>query len=204
MKLVLATNNPHKVEELRAILAPLGAVELRDLSDYPEFPAAEETADSFEGNARLKAVACAGFTGHLSLADDSGLVVDALGGRPGVLSARYGPTAEARNRRVLEELVDRPPAERAARFVAVAALAWPDGRAVLRRGECHGRIADAPLGAGGFGYDPIFLLTEFGMTMAEIGEERKNRISHRARALQAILPDLRNALFGAGSGGQIN
>ena len=191
--LVLATANRHKVEELRAILAPLGALELRSLLDYPGFPTVAETEETFEGNARLKALACARHTGLLALADDSGIVVDALGGRPGVLSARYAPSGEKANRRLLSEMRDVPDGRRQARYVAAMALAWPDGRCVVRTGTCEGEIARAPRGRGGFGYDPIFWLPDRGRMMAELAPEEKNAISHRRRALEAILPILKEA-----------
>ncbi|MCX7016189.1 MAG: RdgB/HAM1 family non-canonical purine NTP pyrophosphatase [Candidatus Sumerlaeota bacterium] len=195
-RLVLATANRHKVEELRAILAPLGALDVRSLLDYPDFPKVEETEDTFEGNARQKALACARHTGLLSLADDSGIVVDALGGRPGVLSARYAPSGEEANRRLLAEMRAVPDGRRQARYVAVMALAWPDGRCVARTGTCEGEIARAPRGRGGFGYDPVFWLPDRGRMMAELAPEEKNAVSHRGRALEVILPILTEALRG--------
>ena len=194
MRLVLATANRHKIEEMRCILAPLGPIHIQSLLDFPDFPEAGETETTFEGNARLKALACARHTGQLSLADDSGIAVDALGGGPGVRSARYAPTSEERNRRLLEAMRDVPDGRRTARYVAAMALAWPDGRCIVRLGTCEGEIARAPLGQGGFGYDPVFWLAERGRMMAELAPEEKNAISHRGRAIRAILPDLTEAL----------
>ncbi len=194
MRLILATANPGKAREIRDMLAPLDGLAIESLLDHPGFAAPEESEATFEGNARLKALACARAFGALSLADDSGLAVDALGGRPGVLSARYAPTSADRNAKLLEEMRGVPEERRAARYVAAMALAWPDGRCVAREGRCEGRIALAPRGEGGFGYDPVFWLPERGLTMAELSDEEKNAISHRGRALRAILPDIRLAL----------
>lgn len=193
-RLFLATANAHKVVEMRAILAPLGAIEICSLLDLPEAPDIEETETTFEGNARLKAVFCAELTQCLSLADDSGLVVDALDGRPGVYSARYAPTAAQRNAKLLDEMEGVAEDARSARYVAAMALAWPDGRCVVREGRCEGRIALAPRGKEGFGYDPVFYLPDRDKTMAEVTDDEKNAISHRGHAIQAIMPDLKAAL----------
>src|SRR5438874_9160999 len=158
----VATRNPGKVRELEALLADLPLV-LRDAAEMPEVA---ETGTTFEENAALKARAAARYFGEWALADDSGLEVDALGGEPGLYSARVPtewaiggrPTDAARNELLLERLASVPDAARAARFRAVAALAAPDGRVWVREGACEGRIARAPRGAGGFGYDPLFYL----------------------------------------------
>ncbi len=189
-KLVLATANPHKVQEIRQILSPVSELEIVSLRDFANAPELEESADSFEGNACMKARQCAQFTGLPSLADDSGLVIDALGGRPGIYSARYAPTAHERIERVLNEMQAISDEKRTARFIAVVALVRPDGAVLTREGRCEGRIARECRGQGGFGYDPIFFLPQYEQTMAELAEEEKNRISHRGRALQAIMPDL--------------
>jgi XTP/dITP diphosphohydrolase len=187
MQLLLASNNPGKVREMREILAPLG-VALKTPRDFPQIPEPAEDGATFEENAVRKARHWAEATGICTLADDSGLEVDALGGAPGVHSARYAPTAPERNAKLLAALQDVPRERRTARFVCVAAIAWPDGRVVTGRGECPGRIHDAPRGSGGFGYDPIFWLDEFGCTMAELPAETKNRVSHRGKALAAMRP----------------
>ncbi len=189
--LVLATGNPHKAREIEDILTPHLPLTFRTLLDFVDAPDLPETADSFEGNARQKAVACMQFTGLPSLADDSGLVIDALGGRPGIYSARYASTAEERIDRVLRELNDVPDEQRTARFIAVAALALPDGQCMVREGRCEGMIARVPKGDRGFGYDPIFFIPDKNRTMAEMDDSSKNAISHRGNALRLILPELR-------------
>jgi XTP/dITP diphosphohydrolase len=199
-RLLIASSNVHKLAELRALLDALsgvGRVELVAPSDFPGVAEPEESGATFEENALFKARYWAGAAGMLALADDSGLVVDALDGRPGVLSARYAADAQARNRRVLAELEDVPAQRRAARFVCVAALADPAGGVALRRGVVEGRIAQAPRGDGGFGYDPIFELVDgphAGRAMAELSEVEKNALSHRGRALRAIAPVLVSSL----------
>jgi XTP/dITP diphosphohydrolase len=185
--LLLATGNQHKVVEMSALLGDLG-VTIRAAHEFPDGPDVVEDGDTYEANAILKARAWADHTRLWTLADDSGLEVDALDGRPGMYSSRYAPTNEERIAGILRELDGAPEERRGARFVCVMALASPDGRIETRRGECEGRIALAPSGRGGFGYDPIFHLPERGCSMAEIGEDEKNRISHRARAAQAIRP----------------
>lgn len=193
--LILATRNAHKLKEWRALLADV-PVEVRSLADYPQVPEVPETGTTFEENALLKARAVAKATGKLTLADDSGLVVDALGGAPGIFSSRFaGPGGSDRDRiaRVLDLMKGVPEAQRTARFVAAVAIATPEGQTHTVVATCEGRIALAPRGEYGFGYDPIFLLPERGMTMAELPPDEKNRISHRARALaqaRAVLLEL--------------
>ncbi len=193
--LVLATTNPGKVEEFRALLTPLldlSRVRLalaRDLGVAD--PPVEETGMTFAENALLKAVAYAAATGCAALADDSGLCVDALGGAPGLFSARWAgasATDAERNALLLRQLQDVPGGLRTARFVCAAALATPEGGVYAAEGVCHGLITHSPTGAEGFGYDPVFLLPEFRATMAELEPERKNTVSHRARALKSLLP----------------
>lgn len=187
MKLIIATNNKNKIIEIRDKFAGVAGLELVPLGSYPDPPEIAEDGATFRDNAEKKARGIAAFTGYLSLADDSGLEIDALGGRPGVYSARYGgesATDEDRNRMVLEEMRGIPPARRAARFVCVIAICGPDGRCVFAHGECGGVIADEMQGTRGFGYDPIFFLPDRGKTMAELPLEEKNLISHRAKALE--------------------
>jgi XTP/dITP diphosphohydrolase len=187
VKVVVATTNPGKLRELEAGLAPLGW-ELLPLSDF-EVEMPEETGMTFEDNAILKAAAVATQTGLPALADDSGLEVDALQGEPGVYSARFGgrTTPLERNLYLLERLRDVPLQERTARFVAVLALAYPDGNLELFRGETEGWILEAPRGEGGFGYDPLFFVPEAEKTFAEMTPEEKARYSHRGKALRALL-----------------
>jgi XTP/dITP diphosphohydrolase len=188
--LVLATRNPGKIAELGALLGAL-PLEVRSLRDFPQVAELPEESDTYVGNAVSKAVAAARATGYPALADDSGLEVDALGGAPGVHSARFlGPTATdvQRNAEILARLRDVPPERRTARFRAVVAVATLDGTVRAFEGVVEGRIAEAPAGAGGFGYDPIFLVPEYGRTMAELPPGVKNRISHRARAVRGAIP----------------
>ncbi len=181
--LIVATRNVGKLAEIRDLLEGL-AVEVKGGGALPEV---EETGTSFVEIAVLKARAAAEHSGAWALADDSGLEVDALGGDPGILSARYGaPAARTDAERcalLLRRLEGVPGGGRAARFRAAVAVAAPDGRIWVVEGRCEGRIATALRGSGGFGYDPLFLLPELGLTMAELPAEIKNRISHRGRAL---------------------
>jgi XTP/dITP diphosphohydrolase len=185
----IATGNAGKVREIAAILADL-PLALRAVAGDVAFP---EEGDAYEPNAVAKARTLAEAWGVPALADDSGLEVDALDGGPGPRSARFGgPGLDDAGRvaHLLETLREVPRARRAARFVCVAALAWPDGRVVARRGECVGRILTAPRGVGGFGYDPVFWVPERGAAMSELPAAEKNRISHRARAFLALRPEL--------------
>ena len=185
MKVILASKNQHKLTELSAILSQLG-FEIALESEYGLDIDVEETGTTFEENSYLKAEAVMKASGLPVLADDSGLMVDALGGAPGVYSARYGHKSsdQARTAYLLENLKDVPEEKRAAKFVCVITCLWPDGRKIVARGECPGVIAFEPHGENGFGYDPVFYFPERKMTYAELPSEEKNAISHRARALQ--------------------
>ena len=188
--LLIATNNLNKIRELRGILhtVPVSVVSPMDAGIDVQV---EETGHSYATNARLKALAFARASGMVSLADDSGLEVDALHGAPGVYSARYageGASSAERIALLLRNLDGVPMEKRRARFVAVIALASPDGNVRLCRGSVRGVILFAPRGAGGFGYDPVFYIPKFGCTMAELAEDVKNRISHRARAALRVAP----------------
>jgi XTP/dITP diphosphohydrolase len=183
-KLLLATNNRGKAREYKSLLRgiPYEIVTPADIGISIEV---NETGASFEENARLKAAALAEASGRLTLADDSGLEVDALGGEPGPRSHRYageGASDADRINYLLAKLRGVPEGKRTARFRCVIALATPDGRVEFFTGECRGAIATAPRGSGGFGYDPVFYVPELGKTFAELKPEEKNRISHRARA----------------------
>ena len=183
-KLLLATNNPGKVREYKSLLRGI-PYEIVTPAEQGITTEIEEAGVSFEENARLKATTLSRESGLLSLADDSGLEVDALGGEPGVLSARYageGASDIDRINYLLPRLKDVPEEKRTARFRCVIAIAAPDGAVELCSGECRGVIATEPRGNNGFGYDPIFYVPELGKTMAELPPEEKNRISHRARA----------------------
>jgi XTP/dITP diphosphohydrolase len=186
MKLVIATKNKGKIAEIRDRLRHLEEVEVVSLAEYPDAPDVVEDGATFMENAAKKARAIALYTGLTALADDSGLVVDALGGAPGVYSARFGgegATDDDRNRLLLEKLRGVPGEKRTARFVCVIAIAAPDGRVLFAEGACEGRIAGEMRGEHGFGYDPVFYLPEKGRMMAELPLREKNTISHRARAL---------------------
>jgi XTP/dITP diphosphohydrolase len=199
--LVLATRNAHKVVEMRDLLGDL-PVELVGVDAFPDAPEPEETGETFAENARLKASAVAKAIGHYALADDSGICIDALGGRPGVYSARWaGPGSGAAEwiAKTLAELKGVPDARRTARYVCVLALAAPDGRVLAEaEGTFEGYIAHAPRGSGGFGYDPIFLvLDRSGRTAAELTPQEKHALSHRGNAARALLPAL-GRLFAGG------
>jgi len=183
--LVLATLNRGKASELASLLGDV-PFELRMLADYPGASAPEETETTYRGNALLKARAAARLTGAWVLADDSGLEVDALGGEPGAHSARYGgPDLDDAGRltRLLAALRDVPDERRTARFRCVIAIVDPEGGESVVEGVVAGRITDAPRGAGGFGYDPVFYYPPLGGTFGELSDEAKSRVSHRARAV---------------------
>ena len=178
-RLLLATGNAHKVEEVQAILGPEVEVEARDTG-------VEETGDTFEANALLKAHALAAASGELAVADDSGIEIDHLGGEPGIRSARWTEEADWIPR-VLRELDGVAVAERGCRYVCAAAAAWPDGREVVVRGTVEGRIAEGARGDGGFGYDPIVIPHEGdGRTFGEMAPAEKMALSHRTRAFEAL------------------
>jgi len=184
MKVILASRNKGKLREFQALFNESG-LELMSLDDWPEVGELTEKGSTFLDNAREKAWQVVEKTGQPAMADDSGLVVEALDGRPGVHSARYaGPDAspEDRNRKLLGELEGVADADRQAAFVCVLVLAWPQGREIVAEGRCEGYISLEPKGGGGFGYDPVFYLPEYGATMAQLDPAVKNRISHRARA----------------------
>ncbi|HIP70406.1 MAG TPA: XTP/dITP diphosphatase [Anaerolineae bacterium] len=196
-KLLVATHNQGKVREYAEMLADL-QIEWLSLDDVGMGLDVEETGRTFRENAILKARAYAGETGLLTLADDSGLEVDALGGEPGVYTARYGGaglTHEARYQLLLQNMADVPLPERTARFRCVIALAGPDGALLgVSDGVCEGLIGETAVGDHGFGYDPVFYLPERGLTMAQLDSAEKHQISHRGQALQSIEPLLREAL----------
>jgi len=184
--LLLATTNAHKLEEYHAIFSglPYSLLSLRDVQLDLDV---DETGTSFAENAELKALAYSKASGLLSLADDSGLEIDALGGAPGIYSARFvsrDTSYEERFRLILEQLKGLPLEKRTARFRCAIALAEPSGYHRVVEGIAEGAIADAPRGTNGFGYDPIFLVPELGKTFAELPSDLKNRISHRGRAAQ--------------------
>ena len=183
-ELVLATRNQHKVEELVALLGDLG-VTIRTLDEFPDAPDVVEDGDTCEANAVKKARAIAEFTGLPAVADDTGLEVDALGGRPGVYAARYAgedATYEDNCRKLLQDLMGVPREQRTARFLTIAAIALPSDGIRVAQGTLEGAIAEEASGTLGFGYDPVFLIPELGKTLAQLSADQKNRISHRAKA----------------------
>ncbi len=196
-RIVFGTRNPGKVREVARLLAPYD-VEVTSLLDHPDLPDAIEDADTFLGNALIKAQHICDHLDCLALADDSGLVVDALDGRPGVYSARYGGpglSQPAKNQKLLGELADTPDPQRTARFVCVLVAAQPNAQPRHAEGTCEGHILHTPRGDGGFGYDPIFGPTETpGLSMAQLPPDRKNHISHRGRATQSLLPHILDLL----------
>jgi XTP/dITP diphosphohydrolase len=196
--ILVATTNPGKVRELRALLG--AAVEWKSLADFPGAPEVKEDGATFAENARKKAVGYAGATGLWTLADDSGLVVDALGGAPGVNSARFsgarprGADRKLLDRRNMEKLLallkDVPREKRTARFVCCLCLADREKVLIETRGTLEGLITEEPAGTGGFGYDPVFYVPPLGKTVAQLGEEEKNAISHRGHAMREFKPRL--------------
>ncbi len=186
--IVLATKNPNKVKEIRELFYDLN-IEIMTLEDFPDTPLIIEDGNTFEENALKKARIVAKSTGKPSIADDSGLEVICLNGKPGVYSARYAgidSSDKENNMKLLNELKDVPLNERAARYVCVVALVTEDGYEKTFRGECKGIIVDIPRGKGGFGYDPIFFIPEKGKTMAELSLKEKNQISHRGKAFRSL------------------
>lgn len=193
MKILLATQNQGKVKELRKLLGDL-PFSILSLADFPEIGEIEENGETFAENASIKARTAAKVTGLLSLADDSGLEVDALNGAPGVHSARFSgePKDDARNNVKLLGLLEAvPQTQRQARFKSVIAIVTPQGQEYLTEGVCEGVIALEPRGEDGFGYDPLFYLPEYGKTFAELGLEEKNKISHRGKALRKAIDVLK-------------
>jgi XTP/dITP diphosphohydrolase len=197
---VVASRNRGKISEYRRMLERAGfsavTMDQAGVGDQVELP---EEGDTFEANALQKACALQEITGGWTLGDDSGLEVDALGGAPGVFSARYsgsdrrGPERDRANyEKLLRQLSNVADEDRTARFVCFIAMLGPDGRCITSRGTCEGRIALAPRGCGGFGYDPVFVAEGYSRTMAELSMDEKNRISHRGRALRSLVEKLKS------------
>jgi XTP/dITP diphosphohydrolase len=188
-RLLFATTNAGKLKELRGLVGD--AVEVVSLKDLPPIPEPVEDGETFEANAEKKARAYAEASGLPSLADDSGLCVDALGGRPGVHSARYAEGDDrARYLKLLGELAGVPEERRTASFQCALCLAWPGGGVRIEVGRCDGRILTGPRGTQGFGYDPVFFIPLLGKTMAELTPEEKAAVSHRGHAFRKIRPTL--------------
>lgn len=191
MKLVLATKNSGKVVEFRRILEELGTtnLEVLGLDSFPEIGDIEETGKTFEENSLLKARTISKLTGLPSLADDSGICVDALNGAPGLYSARYSGNGDvANNQKLLEALKDVPDEKRTAYFICVAAYVRPDGFEKVEEGRFYGKILHEVVGSGGFGYDPLFQPDGLNCSSAQLSAEEKDAISHRGKAMRAIAP----------------
>lgn len=196
MELVLATGNRDKQQEMKAFLQDLGLT-IRTLDEFPAAPVVIEDGETCQANAGKKAREISRFTGALALADDTGLEVDALGGRPGVFAARYAgahATYADNCRKLLDELTGVPVDQRGARFLTVVAIADPASSVEFVEGVLQGRIADHCFGSHGFGYDPVFVVPELGKTLAELTLDQKNRISHRGQALAKAKDVLRRKL----------
>jgi XTP/dITP diphosphohydrolase len=202
-ELVLATRNRHKGEELAALLGDLG-ITIHTLDEFPDAPDVVEDGDTCEANAIKKARAIAEFTGLPAVADDTGLEVDALDGRPGVYAARYAgedATYEDNCLKLLQEMVGVPREQRTARFLTVAAIALPSDGVRVAQGTLEGAIAEEARGTLGFGYDPVFLIPELDKTLAQLSPDQKNTISHRAKAFtqaKDFLKDMEFEMFESG------
>ena len=198
-QLLLATRNGKKLEELRRILAPQMPVEVLGLADVRAFDEVPESGATFADNALIKAVEAVKHTGLVTVADDSGLAVDALNGMPGVLSARWAGAAHddaANLKLLLEQLADTPDERLGAAFVCAAAMVTPQGEQIVREGRMPGRLIRQPRGQYGFGYDPIFVAEGHELTSAELEPAEKDAISHRGKALRELLPFIVQALGG--------
>jgi XTP/dITP diphosphohydrolase len=202
-RLLLATRNAKKLEELRRILAPRMQVQVLGLADVPAFDEVPESGATFADNALIKAVEAVKHTGLVTVADDSGLAVEALNSMPGVLSARWAGAAHddaANLQLLLEQLADTPDERLGAAFVCAAALVTPHGTQVVREGRMPGRLIRHPRGDNGFGYDPIFIAEGHEVTSAELEPAEKDAISHRGKALRELLPFIVQALGGPADG----
>jgi len=195
-KLVLATNNRNKAAEIIELLQEL-PVEILTLRNYPGLVMPEEDRPTFAGNAAKKAEAVASYSGEMAMADDSGLEVDALNGRPGVRSARYAGEDKSdrdNNNLLLQELKNLPPAKRSACFKCAIAVAIPGDKTAIIEESCPGQIAEKPLGENGFGYDPLFIYEPSGLTFAQMSRAKKNKVSHRGKALRRVKELLKELL----------
>ena len=196
MDIIIATSNQNKLKEFKALLKD-HKISILSLKDFPQIPAVVEDGKNFYENALKKANTVAVYTGKLTIADDSGIEVEALGGKPGVYSSRFAgedASDEENNARLLKELQGIPPDKRGACFKCVLVIAKPEGETAFVEGECRGTIIQELRGHYGFGYDPLFLVSEYNKTFSEITPEEKNKISHRAKALQKLLKLLPNYL----------
>lgn len=196
-RIIIASQNKHKIEEIEAITKKFGmTIVSRNDAGIPDVEIVED-GETFEENSYKKAHEIMKLSGEMTIADDSGLMVDALDGAPGVYSARFsgeGATDKSNNEKLLALLADTPYEKRTAKFVSVITMIYPDGDKIVARGECPGHIITEERGCGGFGYDPLFVPDGYDMTFAELGSEEKNKVSHRARALAELERQLESQL----------
>ena len=185
LEILIATNNLGKVKEIKDILNS-SEIKILTMKDFPNLPKVEEDGKNYQENAFKKAGKISEYTGKICLADDSGLEIDYLKGEPGIYSSRWGNSDEERINKVLKLLKNVPINKRNAKFICSAVLVFPDGKRYMVKEECKGNITFKPKGTHGFGYDPIFLVPEYNKTFAELGDEIKNRISHRGKAMRKM------------------
>lgn len=186
LEILIATNNLGKVKEIKDILdSP--KIKILTMKDFPPFPKIEEDGKTYQENAFKKARKISEYTGKICLADDSGLEIDYLKGKPGIFSSRWGNSDEERIDKVLKLLENIPINKRKAKFICVVVLVFPNGKIYMVKEECKGIITFDPKGENGFGYDPIFLVPEYDRTFAELGENIKNQISHRGKAMRRMV-----------------
>jgi XTP/dITP diphosphohydrolase len=186
LEIIIATKNLGKVKEIKDIFDNFN-IKILPKKDFPQLPKIDEDGKTFQENALKKAGKISEYTGKVCLADDSGLEIDYLEGKPGIYSSRWGNNDEERINKVLNLLENVPENKRNAKFVCVLVLAFPDGRKYMVKEECPGKISFIPRGKYGFGYDPIFLIPEYNQTFAELGDKIKNQISHRGKALRRMI-----------------
>lgn len=186
LEIIIATKNLGKVKEIKDILDNSN-IKILTRKDFPQLPKIDEDGKTFQENALKKAGKISEYTGKVCLADDSGLEIDYLEGKPGIYSSRWGNNDEERINKVLNLLENVPENKRKAKFVCVLVLAFPDGRKYMVKEECPGKISFIPRGKYGFGYDPIFLIPEYNQTFAELGDKIKNQISHRGKAMRKMI-----------------
>ena len=186
LEILIATNNLGKVKEIKDIL-DIPEIKILTMKDFPHIPKIEEDGKTYQENAFKKASKISEYTGKICLADDSGLEIDYLKGKPGIYSSRWGNSDEERINKVLKLLENVPKNKRSAKFVCVVVLVFPDGKIYMVKEECKGSIAFNPKGEHGFGYDPIFLVPEYDKTFAELGDKIKNQISHRGKAMRKMI-----------------
>jgi len=191
LEILIATNNLGKVKEIKDILG-IHKIKILTMKDFPHLPKVEEDGKTYQENAFKKAVKISEYTGKICLADDSGLEIDYLKGKPGIYSSRWGNSDVERINKVLNLLENIPVNKRNAKFVCVAVLVFPDGKTYSVKEECNGIIGFQPKGEHGFGYDPIFLLPEYEKTFAELGDKIKNQISHRGKAMRRMINIINN------------